>query len=250
MEFSENIKSGLAFIGDTVSEISSSIAEKNRLRAQLNHIKSMIKTDTATRDQAYMELGRYFYENMREGTSAENEAICAVIDAADARISRASIAYVELLNLRNDTKIRSENAEKLAKALSEKASQKAKIAKEKGSEALDKAKGFAAATAEKAKTTATDFADKAKATAADLKDKAADTVESVKGRFDPEANVDLEELIAAEQEKIQQAEAATQDAAQAAEDAAQAAEAVVEKAEEAPVAPETADEESPEDIGF
>ena len=236
MDITNNIKNGLVFVGETVSEIAASVAEKNRLRVQLNHIKGLIKADSATRDQAYVELGRYFYENLREGTSPENEAICAVIDAASDRISKASLKYVELLNIQNDTKIRSENAEKLAKAVSEKAVATAKVAKEKGAEALDKAKAATADFSEKAKETAADLAEKAKVTAADLKDKAADKAEELKERFDPEANEDLEELIAAEQEKI-------------AEAAEEAADEVKETVEEVKEAVENS-EESPEDIGF
>ena len=229
--FSKNVKNGLTFVGETISEIAASVAEKNRLRTQLNHIKALIKSDSATRDQAFVELGRFFYENLREGANAENEAICAVIDSANDRISKASVKYVELLNIQNETKIRSENAEKLAKAVSLKASETAKCAKEKGAEALNKAKGKAAVTAEKVKETAADFAEKAKDKAADLKE-----------RFDPEANADLEELIAAE----------AADAAEAVEDAVDTAAAqtaeVAEDAAEAVAAAAT--EESPEDIGF
>ena len=165
MDISKSIKDGLEFIGETVSEIASSVAEKNRLRIQLNHLKTLIKTDSATRDQAYIELGRFYYENMREGATPENEAICAVIDAANDRISKASLRYVELLNIQNETKIRSENAEKLAKAVSEKASAAAKAAKEKGAEALDKAKEKGSEALDKAKASAADLAEKAKETA-------------------------------------------------------------------------------------
>lgn len=244
MDISKNLKDGLEFLGDTVSEIASSIAEKNRLRIQLNHIKGLIKADSSTRDQAYIELGRYFYENLREDTTAENEAICAVIDAANERISKASLRYVELLNIQNDTKIRSENAEKLAKAVSEKASAAAQSAKEKGAEAFDKAKASAADYAEKAKASAADYAEKAKAsaadfaekakiTASDLKDKAADKAEDLKVRFDPTKNDDLEDLIAAEQAKIEEAAAAR-----------------AETAEAAPEIDPAATEESPADAGF
>ena len=247
MDISNNIKNGLEFVGETVSEIASAIAEKNRLRVQLNHIKALIKADSATRDQAYIELGRYFYENLREDTTPENEAICAVIDAANDRISKASLRYVELLNIQNETKIRSENAEKLAKAVSEKAAATAKVAKEKGAEALDKAKASAADYAEKAKASAADYAGKAKAaasdlaekakiTAVDLKDKAADKAGELKTRFDPDKNDDLEDLIAAEQDRMY-------------DDAAPAEEAAEEPAA-APVIPEPTDEESPEDAGF
>lgn len=239
MDIKNNIKCGLEFVSDTVSEIASSVAEKNRLRVQLNHIKGLIKSDSATRDQAYIELGRYFYDNLREGTTAENEAICAVIDAASDRISKASIKYVELLNIQNDTKIRSENAEKLAKAMAEKASVAAQAAKEKGAEAFDKAKA-----------TAADLSEKAKATAAEFKDKAADTVGNVRERFNLERNGEVEELIAAEQEKLDEAKDAAEEAVEeAAETVAEKAEDVVEEVKEA-VIPENTDEESPEDIGF
>lgn len=243
MDVKENIKSGLTFIGDTVSEVAASIAEKNRLRVQLNYIKSVIKSDTATRDQAYIELGRYFYENLREGASAENEAICAVIDSSSDRISKASLKYMELLNLQNATKIRSENAERLAKIISDKTAASVKaakergaasveVAKEKGAEALDKAKGFAA-----------DLADKAKTAAADLADKAADTVEEVKERFDPERNVDLEELIAAEQAKLKEAEASA--VSDSPEPPAPAAPETA-----APATPVSTNEESPDSFSF
>ena len=214
----DNIKSGLTFVGDTVSEIASSIAEKNRLRVQLNHIKSLIKGDSATRDQAYIELGRFFYENLREGASPENEAICAVIDASSERISRASLRYMELLNLQNETRVRSENAEKIRKIVAEKAASSAKAARDKGAEltekakvaaqeAAKKAKELTAQGAAKAKEAAAELKDKAEEAAAELKDKAEEAVEDVRERFDPAASAELEDLIAEEQRKIQEAEA-------------------------------------------
>ena len=265
MDLSKTIKDGLEFIGETVSEIASSVAEKNRLRVQLNHLKTLIKTDSATRDQAYIELGRYFYENLREGTTPENEAICAVIDAANDRISKASLRYVELLNIQNDTKIRSENAERLAKAVSDKASNAAKVArekgaealdkaKEKGAEALDKAKEKGAEALDKAKASAADLAEKAKITASDLKDKAADKANGLRDRFDPNRNEDLEDLLAAEQAKVEnaaeKAEEAVEEATETvAETVAETAEEVKEAVQE-PVVPESTDEESPADAGF
>ena len=198
MDFKENIKNGVSFTVDTVSEIAAVIAEKNRLRCQLTHLKKLIKTDSATRDQAYVELGRFFYENLREGTSAENEAICAVIDASSERISKASLKYMELLNMQNELKIRSENAEKLKKIIADKAANSAKAAKEKGAELGKKAKDIAAQGVEKAKG----FAD-------GIKDKANDTVDDVKEHFDPESNAEVEQIIADEQAKAETAEPET-----------------------------------------
>ena len=138
MAIMESIKSGVDFTVDTVSELAAVIAEKNRIRSQLNYIKKVIKTDSATRDQAYIELGRFFYENMRENASAENEAICAVIDTTSERISKASLKYMELVNLQNETKLCTENTEKIKKIVAEKASVTAKAAKEKSAELVGK----------------------------------------------------------------------------------------------------------------
>ena len=201
MDIKDNVASGLSFVGETVTELAVSISEKNRLRVRLNHLKSVIKADSATRDQAYIELGRHFYENLRDGASPENEAICAVIDSASERISAASLKYMELLNLQNETKIRSENAEKLKKILAEKAAVAAQTAKEKGAELTQKAKDAAADAVSKAR----DAAAKAKDAAADLADKAADTVSDVRERIMPEG--DIEDILAEEKTRAEETEA-------------------------------------------
>ena len=219
----EDIKSGLALVGDVISEVAASVAEKNRLRVQLNHIKGLIKANTATRDQAYVELGRFFYEHMREDASPENEAICAVIDAANQRISSASIKYMELLNLQNETKIGAENTEKLKKMISDAAADAAKAAKEKGTEIASKAR-------EAAKEKGTEFAAKAKEAAESLKDRAAGAVEEVKDRFIPMGEVDIDD------------EAETEAAEETVDEPA--AETAEPEKEEAPA------EESPESFDF
>jgi len=234
MDIKDNIKTGITIVGETVSEIASSIAEKNRIRIQLNHLKALIKTDAATRDQAYIELGRFFYENLRDGASEDNEALCSVIDSTSERITDASMKYVELLNLQNETKIRSENTDKLKKIVAEKAAASAKTAKEKGAVIGQKAKDVATDAAAKAKEVAT----KAKDVVVDLKDKAVDTVGDVKDRFSSDPNGELEQLIAEEQAKLRDTEAA-----------AEAAEAAAEAVQEEAIA-DTSNEESPEDFSF
>lgn len=224
MAFTDNLKNGVNYAADTISEIASSIAEKNRLRSQLNSIKKVIKNDTATRDQAYIELGRYFYENLREGASAENEALCAVVDTASERISKASLKYIEVLNLHNETKIRSENAEKLGKLIVDKTKQTAQTAKEKGAQLADTAKDFAVEKAGAVKEFAKDKAEELKDKAEELKDKAADTAEEVKEKFSASQSVEIEELIREEQEKLKDVDMSAVTDAEPAAETAEAAE--------------------------
>lgn len=256
MELKDSIKSGFEMVSETVSEVASILAEKNRLRTQLNHLKTVIKGDSATRDQAYIELGRFFYENLREGASPENEAICAVVDAASERITRASLKYAELLNMQNELHVRTENTERIKKAVAEKAAAAADAAKEKSAELSQKAKAAAADVAEKAKIAAADYVGKAKDAVSELRDKAADTVEvvveDVKDRLNIESSVEIEDLIAEEQRKMQEAESEASVEAAEAEEAPEAEEPAAPETPEAPEAPAdpALTEESPESFDF
>ena len=259
MNITENLKNGVCFIADTASEIAESIAEKNRLRAQMNHLKKLIKADSATRDQAYMELGRFFYENLREGAAPENEALCAVVDTTSERITKASLKYMEVLNIQNETKIRSENAEKLKKIMAEKAAIAADKAKVQGAQIARMTKEFAEQQAEKAKAAAAEKAEQVKEFAKekaeqamgaakeakdvtvdkveDIVDKAAETVDDIK------TNSDIEALIKEEQEKIEAAETAAAEVKEEVKDAAEEVKEAVEEVKEAA-------EESPESFDF
>lgn len=203
MDIMENIKSGATFIADTASEFAESISEKNRIRQQMNHLKKFIKNQTATRDQAYMELGRYFFENLREGASPENEALCAVIDETTAGISKASLKYMDLVNLQNETKIRSENAEKLKKIVAEKANIAAQNAKAQGAELAEKAKAAAAEGAKKAKEAAASGAQKAKDFAADTAQKAKDAAADLREKA-AEKSFDIKEFTVEKAEEIKE----------------------------------------------
>ena len=231
MSLTDSLKNGACIVADTASEIAESIAEKNRLRAQLNHLKKLIKSDSATRDQAYAELGRFFYENLRENASPENEALCAVIDTTSERITKASLKYVEVLNIQNETKIRSENAEKLKKIMAEKAAVAADKAKVQGAQFARKTKEFATdaaektkvavqENAEKAKEYAKEKAEKVKTAAKEAKDATKDKVEDIVDKAteavdDIKTNSEIEALIAEEQQKIAQAEEAAEVAEEA-----------------------------------
>ncbi len=235
MAIMESIKSGVDFTVDTVSELAAVVAEKNRIRSQLNYIKKVIKTDSATRDQAYIELGRFFYENMRENASAENEAICAVIDTTSERISKASLKYMELVNLQNETKLCTENTEKIKKIVAEKASVTAKAAKEKSAELGQKAKEYVAG----------------------LKDKGNDIVDEAEDSLDAEAEAEVEQILAEEQAKVDapaeavEEVAAEREVSSELEEMIAAEQAKIQEAEaEASAAPAAPAEESPESFDF
>ena len=205
------------------------------MRANANRIKQVIKGDTELKNQAYIELGRYFYDNLRDDANDECEALCVVIDKTTARISKASKKYVELISDAKDLKVPSENTDKIKKAVSDKAQKtkdatEAKVSdiKDKATKTVKQAKDKAVDMGTKAKEKATDLTDKAKTTAMDLTAKTKETVadfsDKAKDKFDdfrsfiaPDEDLDdiingndeLEDMIAQQEEIIKKAETKT-----------------------------------------
>lgn len=216
MDIKNDIMNGVKLVSDAASEAAQALIEKSRLRASANRIKQIIKSDSQLRDQAYIELGRYFYENLRENAATEQETLCVVVDKTSARISKASKKYVELLSRSSDTKLQGENAQKIKTIVTDKAEKikdttenKVADVKQKAKDVTTKAKEKATDLTDKAKLTAQDLTVKAKETVADLSDKIEDKVDDFKAFIAPtedlediiEGNDELEQMIA-EQEQI------------------------------------------------
>ncbi len=239
MDIKNELKNGMKIAADAATDVAQALVEKSRLRANANRIRQVIKSDNELRNQAYMELGRYFYENYRETTTDETESLCVVVDKTTARIDKASKKYAQLIALSSDKKLSSENTEKIKQAFStqaekikdstqstyndikEKAKQSTIKAKEKAVDLSDKAKEKVADLGEKAKEKATSLGDKAKTTAhdsfekaketvVDIENKAKEKVDDLKSFIAPDENLDniienddlLEKMIQKEQQLI------------------------------------------------
>lgn len=188
MAIKDDLKSGVRLATDAATDVVQALVEKSRLRANANRIKQVIKSDTDLRNQAYIELGRYFYENLREYAGGEEEALCVVVDKTSKRINKATQKYVETISQIDDTKLSGESAQMLKAAVADKATK----VKEKAKETTDKAKAKVSDLSGKAKIKAQDIAMKTKETAANISYKAKDKVENINPFYDDE---DIEELI-------------------------------------------------------
>ncbi len=235
MDIKNDLKQGVRLAADVATDVAQTLIEKNRMRANANRIKQVIKGDTELRNQAYIELGRYFYENLREDAQSEQEALCVVVDKTTARITKASKKYVELISDAKDLKIPSENSDKIKQAVNDKAKKtkdatEAKVnnikdkatktaqqAKDKAIDLGTKAKEKASDLTDKAKNTALDLTAKTKETVADFGDKAKDKFDDFKSFIAPDENLDdiidgddeLEDMIAQQEEIIKKAESQT-----------------------------------------
>lgn len=222
MDIKNDIKTGFRLAADAATDIAQALVEKSRLRAKANRIKQIIKGDTELRNQAYIELGRYYYDHLRENADAEQEALCVVVDKTTARIDKASRKYLELISQSGDVSFSTENTEKFKKAVADKADDikdsataKAKDIKNKAKETAtdvgSKVKEKASDVGSKVKEKAQDLSAKTKETVADLGDKAKGKVDDFKSFIAPDEEDDifddeLEEMIAQQEEIIAQAQ--------------------------------------------
>lgn len=113
MDIKNEIINGMKIASDAATDAVQILLEKNRLRANANRIRQVIKSDTELRNQAYIELGRYLYENCRDGLDDDLEQICVVVDKTSRRIEKATSKYIELVAVANDTKIGIDNAQEI-----------------------------------------------------------------------------------------------------------------------------------------
>ena len=105
MAFLDSVKNGLSCAVDTVSEVTQTIIEKNRLNAQLNRLRTIMKNECEMINRAYITLGKKYYENKVIGSTdaCENEEeLFLIIENSKEQIRKARIRYRQLLESRAD----------------------------------------------------------------------------------------------------------------------------------------------------
>lgn len=168
MDIKNDIKNSVKFASDAATDAVQALVEKSRLRANANRIRQVIKSDTELRNQAYIELGRFLYENMRDNLDEEQEALCVVVDKTTKRIEKATKKYTEQLELIDETKLYSDNSEKLRKAVCSAAN----------------------TISDKTKLKAQDIKQAAKESVAEISYKAKDKVEEIKAFIVPDEELE------------------------------------------------------------
>ena len=162
MAITNDIKSGIKLTADAVTDVTHSVIEKSRLKAKASRIKQVIKSDSQRREQAYMELGKYFYENHRDLVPNKLDETCIVIEKTSFRIDKATKRYFEILTECDNVTLASENTEKIKKIVCDKTEEFRKNTGEKINEVGTKTKAKATELSGKTKEKAKDIAQKAK----------------------------------------------------------------------------------------
>lgn len=81
----------------TVSDTFNSIVDANATQAQKNRLKVVMRNESRIINEAYIELGKYYYNNLREDSPENLANLCDRVDSARKRLSRAQVRYSEVL---------------------------------------------------------------------------------------------------------------------------------------------------------
>lgn len=87
------------------------VVDKNRVQAQVNRLRLVMRSEAKAMDKSYIELGKYYYENMRKTADTDNELLCQTIDRSKIRMKKAQQRYHQLMEqqLQNITDSAMEN---------------------------------------------------------------------------------------------------------------------------------------------
>lgn len=106
MSIIDNIKDGASAVAGTISNVAQNLIEKNRLNAQLNRLRIVIKREGDLINRAYVSLGKYYYNKEKEIETNEidTENLIKVIDNSKQCIKKAQAKYSELVENENNNK--------------------------------------------------------------------------------------------------------------------------------------------------
>lgn len=124
MAFLDSVKIGLTTAVDTVSGITQTLVEKNRVNAQLNRLRTIMKNECEMINRAYITLGKKYYENkMNNKTEAcdNEEELFKIIENSKEQIRKARERYrkiVEMQTVESESKYSVEDLEDITVACS------------------------------------------------------------------------------------------------------------------------------------
>lgn len=81
---------------DSVTKAVDFVVDKNRKTAMMNRLKIVIKNEKESQNHAYAQLGKYYYQNLRDVENGDTEPFCLAIDTSASRLKRAYAKLDEL----------------------------------------------------------------------------------------------------------------------------------------------------------
>ena len=107
MTFLNTAKDALDAAVNTLSCVAQDLVEKNRKKAKLNRIRMKMKSESELMNRAYIVLGKEYYAILKKGDAQPTEKpekLVEVIDNCKAKIAKARICYLRILEDKQDYK--------------------------------------------------------------------------------------------------------------------------------------------------
>lgn len=76
-------------IGNEVTKAVDYVVEKNRKAAMINRLRIVIKNERENTARAYVALGKYYMEHLRNPEDAQAEQLCKAVEESEARMRKA-----------------------------------------------------------------------------------------------------------------------------------------------------------------
>lgn len=108
MNFIKNVKSGVSAAVETISDAAQNLIEKNRTNAKINRLKLVIKNESAILNKAYIQLGKYYFENSDEPKKEDVESLFEIISNSKARLKMSQDLYSSTIQKQTEEAAESE----------------------------------------------------------------------------------------------------------------------------------------------
>ncbi len=100
MAIYDTVRNSITFAVDTVSSVTQTIIEKNRTKAKMNRLRTVMKNEAEMINRAYITLGKKYYENKinnRTDSCKDEEELFKIIENSKKQIRRARESYRRLI---------------------------------------------------------------------------------------------------------------------------------------------------------
>lgn len=116
MAIYDKVRNTITCAVDTVSSVTQTIIEKNRTKAQMNRLRTIMKNEAEMINRAYITLGKKYYENKinnRAESCKDEEELFKIIENSKEQIRRARDRYRKLIESQTVEVIRKYDVEDL-----------------------------------------------------------------------------------------------------------------------------------------
>ncbi len=84
-------------VTDSMGRAAGFVVEQNHRAALANRLKIVIRNEKEVQARAYIELGKYYYQNLRDPENPQAERLCTAVENSGSRLKRAFEKLDELV---------------------------------------------------------------------------------------------------------------------------------------------------------